>query len=252
MEKLDAVVLAAGRFAGPEADRAGAAIKALVKVASTTPFDAVVAALRASAAIDRLIVVAPRELHGCSRAVDAWVDEGATGEDNVLAGLASARTRRAVLSASDLPFVEPAHVESFLMRVPPDADFAYPVYERAEFLATFPRSRTRFARVGPAQYTGGSMCIVNVKLALANERLIRHAFAARKSQLAMASLLGSGGLVRYLTGRLAIEHVERRLSELTGGRAVAIRGAPPALAMDCDSAAEVEYARTYHAGVGSA
>jgi len=81
VEKIDAVVLAAGRFVDPEARRAGAAIKALVQVAGTTPFDAVLAALRASAAIDRLIVVAPRELHGYSRAVDAWVDEGATGEE---------------------------------------------------------------------------------------------------------------------------------------------------------------------------
>ena len=249
MEKIDAVVLAAGRFVDPEARRAGAAIKAQVQVAGTTPFDAVLAALRASAAIDRLIVVAPRELHGYSRAVDAWVDEGATGEDNVLAGLASARTRRTMLSASDLPFVEAAHVDDFLARVPTDADFAYPVYERAEFLAVFPRGRTRFARVGLAQYTGGSMCIVNVKLALAQERLIRQGFAARKSQFAMASLLGTAGLVRYLTGRLEIEHVEQRLFELIGGRAVAIRGAHPALAMDCDSAAEVEYARAHHAGV---
>jgi molybdopterin-guanine dinucleotide biosynthesis protein A len=246
VEKIDAVVLAAGRFAAPEARRAGAAIKALVNVAGTTPFEAVVTALRSSEAIDRVIVVAPLELHGSSRAVDAWVDERATGEDNVLAGLASARSRRTVLSASDLPFVRSAHVDDLLGRVPHDADFAYPVYEMAEFLAAFPRGRTRFARVGRKHYTGGSMCVVNVRLALAQAPLIRQGFAARKSQLAMASLLGVTGLVRFVTGSLAIEHVERRLFQLTGGRAVAVRGAHPALAMDCDSAQEVEYARAHH------
>ena len=245
MERVDAVVLAAGRFTGPQMRQAGAAIKALVNVAGTTPLEAVVRALRSSNAIERLIVVAPREVHACGMPVDTWVDERATGEDNVLAGLHAASTRRTLLSASDLPFVESAHVEDLFDRVPQDADFAYPVYERTEFLASFPGGRTRFARVGPAEYTGGSMCIVNTHIALRQQALIRGGFAARKSQLALASLLGARGLVRFVTGRLTIEDVERRLFELTGGRAVAVRGAHPALAMDCDSASEVDYARAH-------
>ena len=251
MDKLDAVVLAAGRFPPTQARQAGVVIKALVDVDGATPFDVVVTALRASNSIERLIVVAPRELHGCTAAVDTWIAERATGEDNVLAGLASVKTERAILSASDLPFVEPAHVDDLLQRVPHDADFAYPVYERDEFLAAFPQGRTRFARVGRTQFTGGSMCVVNARLALAHEPLLRQGFAARKSQLAMASLLGFGGLVRFVSGRLGIGDVERRLGELTGGRAIAVRGAHPALAMDCDSAAEVEYARAHRQGLAA-
>jgi len=86
---------------------------------------------------------------------------------------------------------------------------------------------------------------MNVALALQNAWLIRRGFRARKSQLAMASLLGADCVLRYVTGRLEIEDIERRIGRLTGGRAAAIRGAHPALAMDCDSARDIAYARTW-------
>ncbi len=218
-------------------------IKALVRVGETTPLQAVISAMRASRAVGRVIVVGPRELHGSVAAVDVWLDERHSGEENVLSGLAAAQTRRAVVSASDVPFVVGAHVDDFLDRVPDDADFAYPVYERDEFLEVFPHGRTKFARVGAAHYTGGSLCLMNVAMALRSATLIRRGFAARKSQLAMASLLGVEGLIRFATGRLEIEHVERRFGRLTGGRVVAVRGAHPALAMDCDDALDIEYVR---------
>ncbi len=247
MEPIDAVVLAAGRLPEPEAQRAGAQIKALVRVGETTPLEAVLTALRASNFVRRVNVIAPAAVHTTSSLVDLWIDEHQTGEDNVLAGVGSMQTRRGLISASDIPFVRSEDIDDFLSRVPADADFAYPVYERTEFLRAFPGGRTQFARVGRSSYTGGSMCLLNVELALRHGDLIRRGFAARKSQLALASLLGIGGLVRFATGQLRIEDVEQRLGQLTGGRAIAIRGAHPALAMDCDSALDVEYVRQHNA-----
>jgi molybdopterin-guanine dinucleotide biosynthesis protein A len=243
MDELDAVILAAGRLPVHEARRIGVEIKALVRVGETTALETVVRAMRTSRAVRRVIVVGPRELHGSVAAVDVWLDERQSGEENVLAGLGAAQTRRAVVSASDVPFVHAAHVDDFLRRVPDDADFAYPVYERGEFLESFPRGRSKFARVGTTHYTGGSVCLMTVALALRNASLIRRGFAARKSQIAMASLLGVEGVVRFATGSLDITHVERRIGQITGGRVVAIRGAHPALAMDYDDALDIEYVR---------
>ena len=243
MDPIDAIILAAGRLRDADAASAGVKIKALLRVGESTPLDAIVGAMRASRSVSRVIVVAPSELHGSSSQVDLWIDERMSGEDNVLAGLGSASTRRSIVSASDLPFVQAAHIDDFLDRVPDDADFAYPIYAREEFLAAFPQGRAQFARLADAHYTGGSLCLMNVEIGLRNAVLIRRAFAARKSQLAMASLLGLAGLVSYTRRRLRIEHVERRLGELTAGRAVAIRGAHPALAMDCDSALDIDYVR---------
>lgn len=249
MEIFDAVILAAGRLSARVAERAGVEIKALLKVGDTTPLRAIVAAMRAAPSIGRIIVVAPSALRESPQGVkvDVWVDELASGDENAVAGLQAAHTRRAVLSASDVPFVEASHVTDFLARVPADADFAYPVYERAEFLSVFPGGRTSFARVGETQWTGGSVCLVNVELALRNAALLRRCFTARKSQLGMASLLGVRVMLRYASGRLKVTDIERRLSGLTRGKAVAVRGAHPALAMDCDSLIDVEYVRARQA-----
>ena len=245
MEVFDAVVLAAGRLSPEEAKRAGVELKALAPVAESTPLHAVLGALRKARAVARVIVVGPGSIHGSVPEVDVWVDERPSGEENVLAGLQTALTRRAIVSASDAPFVDVTHIDDFLGRIPGDADFAYPVFRSDEFLSQYPRGRSKFARVGSALWTGGSLCVMNVALALQHPGLIRRGFAARKSQLAMASLLGAGCILRYLTGSLEIDDIERRIGRLTGGRAAAIRGAHPALAMDCDSAQDIAYVRNW-------
>jgi len=245
MEFFDAVVLAAGRLAAQEAKRAGVELKALARVGDSTPLHAIVGALRTSRSVARVIVVSPGAIHGTLQDVDVWVDERASGEENVLAGLHAVLTPRAIVTASDAPFVEGTHVDDFLDRIPGNADFAYPVFRSDEFLSEFPQGRSRFAKVGSALWTGGSLCVMNVALALQHAGLIRRGFRARKSQLAMASLLGADCVLRYVTGRLEIEDIERRIGRLTGGRAAAIRGAHPALAMDCDSARDIAYARTW-------
>lgn len=243
MELFDAVVLAAGRLPASDAACAGIELKALAPIGESTPLRAIAGALRASRSVARLIVVGPASIHGTLDCVDVWVDERASGEENVLAGLANAQTQRAIVTASDAPFVEAGHIDDLLSRIPDDVDFAYPVFRSDEFLSEFPQGRSRFARVGSALWTGGSMCVMNVAMALRKADLIRRAFRARKSQFAMASLLGADCILRYLTGRLAIADVERRLGRLTGGRALAIRGAHPALAMDCDDAQDIAYVR---------
>jgi molybdopterin-guanine dinucleotide biosynthesis protein A len=243
MEGLDAVVLAAGHLTPHDAARAGVTVKALAPIGGTTGLKAVVTALRSTEMVRQLIVVAPREVHGVEPAVDLWVDEREDGGENVLAGLGVVQTHRALVSASDIPFIKTDHVGAFLALVPVNAAVAYPIFERAEFLAAFPHGRTKFARIADAQYTGGSLCLMNTALALEHAHLVRQGFAARKSQMKMASLLGARNLWRFVRGQLTVSDIERRLTQLVGGSALAIRGAHPALAMDYDTASELAYSR---------
>jgi molybdopterin-guanine dinucleotide biosynthesis protein A len=240
---MDAVVLAAGRLRAHEAARAGHEIKALVHIGETTPLDAMLRALRRAPQIQRVVIVGPQAVSDSASGDDQWIAEGASIYDNALAGLRAVSTRRVLLCSSDVPFIEADHVQDFISRVPPGADIAYPIFERDEFLAVFPEGRTKFARVGSVRWTGGSVCMLTTRLALANERLIRQAFAARRSQFALASFLGAGILMRHLSGTLRVEHVSERIEYLTGGKTVAVRGAHPALAMDCDSIVDIVYAR---------
>ena len=234
--------MAAGRLAATEAASYPSDIKALLPFGDTTPLRAILGALRAADAIGRIIVVGPASLRAhAAQFADAWVDERSSGEENALSGLAQVRSERALLSASDLPFVQAHHVADFLSRIEPGVDLAYPIYERAEFLDVFPGGRSRFARVGSRYWTGGSMCLFNTALAQRQSHLIRKGFRARKNPLALASLFGAEIVVRFVLDRLTIADLEHRLSSVVGGKARAIRDAHPALAMDCDDAADIEY-----------
>jgi len=239
--------MAAGRLPAPLSARYGTGIKALVPIGETTPLQSILAALHASDPIGRIIVVGPEEVRAAAAVADAFVSERPTGEENALAGLSEVRSRRALLCASDLPFVEARHVTDFLDRIAPAADVAYPIFQRDEFLAVFPVGRSRFARVAGSEWTGGSLCAITTALALRNAALIRKAFRARKNPLSLAALFGARFMIRFVAGSLTLADLERRLSSITGGMAQAVRDAHPALAMDCDDGDDIEYARTHRA-----
>ena len=64
---------------------------------------------------------------------------------------------------------------------------------------------------------------------------IERVFAARKSQPAMARLLGPVFIARFLTRRLSVAHIEARCGHILGCRGQAVRGAAPELAFDIDT-----------------
>lgn len=245
--RLDAVVLAAGRLSAQDAQRFGLEVKALLPDAhGITLLRRLMHALRCAPGIARIIVVGPDEARVEASGADVWIPERSSGEENTLAGLAQARSPYALLCASDLPFVRGEHIADLLARAA-GSDVAYPIFEREEFLRAFPGGRTRFARLGKTHWTGGSMCYMRTALAVRNAPLVRRAFSSRKSLPALAGLFGARVMLRYVSGRLSVADVERRLSSLVGGTARAVIGAHPALAMDCDDAADIEFAATRHA-----
>lgn len=245
---LDAVVLAAGRLKPQDAQRYGVEVKALLPGAQGhTLLRILLHALRAVPEISRIIVVGPDEARVEATGADVWIPERATGEENALAGIDQARCAATLLCASDLPFVQGAHIADFLKRADGSA-VAYPIFERSDFLRVFPGGRSRFARLGKTYWTGGSVCYLQTALARRNAALVRRAFSSRKSLPVLASLFGMQVLLRYVSGRLSVADVERRLSTLVGSTARAVVGAHPALAMDCDDPADIEFAHDRHAG----
>jgi GTP:adenosylcobinamide-phosphate guanylyltransferase len=239
---LDAVITAGGRLSPASARRFGTDVKALVRVGGRSLLDAVIAALRGVPAVGRVIVVGPASARATVDPVDEWVDEFPTGEENLLAALRAGMTARMILSASDLPFVTASSYGSLIDRAGETSDAAYPIYSKDEFLRAYPGGRDRFARLADGEWTGGSAFVVNRDPFLRNSKLLERGFGARKSLTALAALLGPALLLRYAMGRVRIKDVEDRASSLLGATVRAIRGSDPALAMDCDDAADFSYA----------
>ena len=240
-ETFDALITAAGRLTPAEAARFGADIKALVRIGDMTLLEILTGALRRVPQIARLVVVGPAAARAGADA-DVWINEGPSGEENVFAALRSARSERALFAASDLPFIGPASLEDLIARAPAGADAAYPIFTREEFERAFPGARSSYARLADAEWTGSSVLLLRPAFALRNERLIRRVFAARKSLAALAALLGPVLALRYARNQLRVADVLARAERLTGGSIIAVRGAGPELAMDCDQSADFEYA----------
>jgi hypothetical protein len=71
---------------------------------------------------------------------------------------------------------------------------------------------------------------------------IEQAFAARKSQVAMARLLGPVFIVRFLFKRLTVAHILERCQRVLGCTGAPIRSCAPELAYDIDEVPEYRYA----------
>ena len=240
--ELDALVTAAGRLGPADAQRFGTDIKALVRIGGSTLLQILIAALRGVRQIGRIVVVGPASARE-NADVDEWIDEQATGEDNVFAALHAARSDGAVFAASDLPYVRAESIKDLIDKVPVNADAAYPIFAREEFERAFPGARSSYARLADGEWTGGSVFLLKPAFALRNERLLRRAFGARKNLVLLAGLLGPVLALRYARNQLRVGDIVARAEAQTHGSIVAVRDADPALAMDCDEAGDFEYAR---------
>jgi len=243
---IDAVVTAGGRLPPALAARFGTDVKALVAIGGVTLIERTLTALRGVKNVARIAVVGPEALRHVARA-DDFIVERATGEDNLLAALHAACGERTIFCASDLPFVSSEALTGLLECAPADACAVYPIFARAEFDAAYPKARSSYATLADGVWTGASAFVVRAPALLHREGVLTRAFAARKSLPALAALFGPALMFSYVRGALRVADIEARARSLFGAPVVALRGTDPALAFDCDEAADFDYAEALHA-----
>lgn len=248
--RINVILPAGGRIAGEFAAEAGAEIKALITLNGQSVLERMVRALRDTGRVGRIVVIGPEVLagHPVARLVDGVVPEGDSGPENFFRGLdwlaahAPENGSRVLLMATDLPFVTAGAISAFLDACPPDGDICLPVIRREAFQARFPGSVNQYVSLRDGAWTIGCAFLVNPAALRDNRVHIEHAFAARKSQPAMARLLGLEFIVRFVLGRLDVEHIERRCGQILRCRGRAVHGCPAELAFDIDLPGEYRYA----------
>ncbi len=252
---IDAILPAGGRINGEMAREAGSEIKALLQLDDKTLLGRAIAALRQSSRIHRIVVIGPPELstHAAAKEADIVLEEGDSGPENIFRGLNwlqenpnadenSAQNRRVLLATTDLPFLTPASIADFLDKCAPQAQICVPVYTRHEFEACFPDEGGEYVRLSDGEWTAGCVFLLDGEALLRNRAHIEDIFAARKSQIAMARLLGPAFIARFLTRRLALSHILSRCEHVLGCRGQIVRGCAPELAFDIDQPNEYRYA----------
>jgi GTP:adenosylcobinamide-phosphate guanylyltransferase len=232
---------------GRLAQMSGTPFRALIEVGGRPMVERVLTALRGAARAQRIIVVAPPEVQRriAPGLADLVVGPGETLLDNVELALAAlGNSGMAMFAHADAPLVTAEAFDDFLGQAQPlGADLAYAIVPKEDVERRFPHGHRTYVHVREGAFTGSNAVLVNAEFITRHRELVRQFYRHRKHPLRLAGMLGAGFILRLLTGRLTIAHLEQRLGEVLGGRARAVISHYPELAFDVDKPADLETVR---------
>jgi 2-phospho-L-lactate guanylyltransferase (CobY/MobA/RfbA family) len=166
--------------------------------------------------------------------------------ENVFAGVSAyADAPYVLIATSDLPFLTGEAVADFALQAEAKAretgaGFIWPVVPVASCYRQFPGVRRTALRLREGEYTGGNLALVRPDFLLTQRQRIADGYAARKSVVRLASMIGWGTLLRLILSQklspnlLSIPMLEARVSRLLGSPARALVCDYPELATDID------------------
>lgn len=258
--RVTAIVLAGRLNTGAFKDISPEPFEALIDIAGRPMVSYVVDALIAAPGVGRIIVVGPQaHLAGKLEGVVEVVEHGAGLVENLGRGLAAAGAGPGAVDAgagaanvpflilgSDIPLITADVIERFLeacRQVP--AFFHYPIVERSICIERFPDVRRTFVRVRDGVFTGGNVFLVRREAAPRLLDLVGSFFAARKSPLRLAGLLGWRTVFRFLTRRAAIAELEGVFTRLAAVPCRAVIFPHPEIGIDVDKPGDLELVRAH-------
>jgi GTP:adenosylcobinamide-phosphate guanylyltransferase len=251
----DAVVPAGGTLEGDFRNRAGCSLRALAPIGRERRpvLQLVVDALRGSRRVGNIVVVGDPSVSPHVTGVDEWIaEEPRSGRDgvgqgpaNVLRGLSELpRHRAAIVCTSDLPFLTSSAVDGFLDRLSPEVGISAGLVAADDYQRRYadspPSQFVKLLETGPVAMSC-VFCVVPDVL-LSNKHALDRAFSARKSQLKTASLLGMRLTYQYVTGRLSLAAIVRRVESILQCRIGVVQDVEPELAFDVDTVEDYCYA----------
>ena len=232
-----AVVLGGGQSA--LAAHAGVASKALVPFRGKPLGLYVLEALRGSPYIMHVVYVGePGPLF--APYVDRVVTSGKGMADSLRGGLEAALAvspleGRLLAVSADLPWLTAEAVDHALSAdAATTAALLYPIVAKATAEAQFPGQRRTYARFREGTFTGGNLIVLRPGMVPTLLPFVDRAYRARKNPLALAAMIGPGILLKFVTGRLPLATLERRVSHLLQGPARALVTPHAALGADVD------------------
>jgi GTP:adenosylcobinamide-phosphate guanylyltransferase len=218
-------------------------VKGFVPIAGRPMIEWVVDAMHSASTIGEIAVVVPtnQDLGEWSSKVDHIVVSDATFIDNAIAGASVFGNDRHVLaSTGDLPALTSDAVDDYVTRsLASGADFSYPLVRAADMEAQFPGSQRTYVKVAGGAVTGGNMMLLSPRLVQSNREIGQRLFDTRKSPVAMARVIGVPFIFKYLTGRLRVDDVERKMEQLLGAKCAAIYTEYASIGADVDKPIDV-------------
>jgi GTP:adenosylcobinamide-phosphate guanylyltransferase len=238
--KVDALVLAGGEGAiiDPTVH-----VKGLVPIAGRPMIQWVVEALRASETIGEIALVIPSAegLGSWADDVDHVVLSDSNFIENAIAGCDVFMDKGYVLGATgDLPALTPEAIDDYVNRsLASGAEVTYPLVKAEDMEAQFPGSQRTYVKVAGGPVTGGNMMVMSPDIVRRNRQIVQRLFDTRKSPVAMARVIGIPFIFKYITGRLRVDDVERKMEQLLGAKCAAVYTPFASIGADVDKPIDV-------------
>jgi len=218
-------------------------IKGLVPIAGKPMVEWVVLALRAAKTVGEIAVVVPtaENLGAWTELVDHVVVSDGTFIENTIAGIGIFQNGRHVLGCTgDLPALTPEAIDDYITRsLESGAEFCYPLVRAEDMEEQFPGSQRTYVKVAGGRVTGGNTVLVSADLLRRNREIGQRLFETRKSPLAMARVIGIPFIFKYISGRLRVDDVERKLAQLLDSKCAAIFTSHASIGADVDKPIDV-------------
>lgn len=210
-----ALVLAGTRKGGDKlAEFAGVSHKALIPIGGVPMLERVVAALRASGRIDRILVSINKPKFVTVEGVETLKSAPTLGQ-SVIDGMKALGGGPLLITTADNALLEPAWIGYFLDHLP-GKDVAVAVARSEVVRAEQPETKRTFYKFADAAYSGCNMFHLGDIDAEHAIGLWREFEALRKHPLKMLQKLGPGAILAYATGRLTVARTIREVERIGG------------------------------------
>lgn len=154
--------------------------------------------------------------------------------------------RKILFLTSDLPFITSKVIDDFINEsIKTGADICYPIVEKSINDEKYPQMKRTYGRVKEGTFTGGNAIIINPSIFDKCYNLAEKLVEKRKNPIAMARLIGPTILVLFLTKKLSIQRVEKRVSKVFKVKAKAIISTYPEIGQDVDKESDLHAAKYY-------
>lgn len=161
--------------------------------------------------------------------------------ESVAAGLQAVRSESFLLATVDVPFLTAEAVADFVARCDLSAGLNYPIIDQRDSDAQFPGMARTTLRMSEGVFTGGNLGLVRKAAMERAMPVLERAYAARKSPLHLANMVGFSTLGRVALGRvlprtLRLAMLEAAVSRFLGMEVKAVRTTYASIGADIDTA----------------
>ncbi len=272
---MDALILAGGESSTELFKATGSGERAAIEVGNRAMVVRVLDALRGTAEIERIAVVGSEQiLELCGEAhpdilrvpagasmtqnfgrgmntlknegIATLIRSGVSGTTTTSTTTTSTANVQVLVCTCDIPLVMPQTFTDFIEAArQKKLELAYPIVRRSVSEAQFSGGKRTYVKLTDGEYTGGNAVIVPLRLADKVSELLEAAYRARKNPMALAKLLGSNFLWKFLRKKLSVAEVEHAVQRVLDCRVGAVEMKDATIAFDVDKESDWKKAVRY-------